>query len=78
MQGGQLMEKKKYNQYLESQKVPSVEPEKVVEEEPVVEDESFDEEFMSQHPDRFIDRGLPQEVRQRYYWKGWCVHEQTK
>ncbi len=32
-------------------------------------DESFDEEFMSQHPDRFIDRGLPQEVRQRYYWK---------
>ena len=32
-------------------------------------EESFDEEFMSQHPDRFIDRGLPQEVRQRYYWK---------
>ena len=32
-------------------------------------EESFDEEFMSQHPDRFIDRGLPQEVRQRYYLK---------
>lgn len=32
-------------------------------------EESFDEEFMSQHPDRFIDRGLPQEVRQRYYRK---------
>lgn len=32
-------------------------------------EESFDEEFMSQHPDRFIDRELPQEVRQRYYWK---------
>ncbi len=32
-------------------------------------EESFDEEFMRQHPNRFIDRGLPQEVRQRYYWK---------
>ena len=32
-------------------------------------EESFDEEFMSQHPDRFIDRELPQDVRQRYYWK---------
>ena len=32
-------------------------------------EESFDEEFMNQHLDRFIDRGLPQEVRQRYYWK---------
>lgn len=32
-------------------------------------EESFDEEFMSQHPDRFIDRELPKEVKQRYYWK---------
>ena len=40
--------KTKYNQYLESQKVPSVEPEKVVEEEPVVEDESFDDTIFSE------------------------------
>lgn len=32
-------------------------------------EESFDEEFMSQHSERFIDKDLPQEVRQRYYWK---------
>lgn len=32
-------------------------------------EESFDEEFMSQYPDRFIARELPQEVKQRYYWK---------
>lgn len=32
-------------------------------------EESFDEEFMSQYPDKFIDRSLPKEVRQRYYWK---------
>lgn len=32
-------------------------------------EDSFDEEFMAQHPDRFIDKELPKEVRQRYYWK---------
>lgn len=32
-------------------------------------EESFDEEFASQHPDKFIDKKLPQEVKERYYWK---------
>lgn len=32
-------------------------------------EESFDEEFMKLHPDRFLSRELPNEVRQRYYWK---------
>lgn len=32
-------------------------------------DESFDEEFMQQHPDKFLSRELPKEVRERYYWK---------
>lgn len=32
-------------------------------------EESFDKEFMSQHPDKFIDIELPNEVRQRYYRK---------
>ena len=39
--------KTKYNQYLESQKTPTVEPE-VVEEEPVVEDETFDDTIFSE------------------------------
>ncbi len=30
-------------------------------------EESFDEEFMIQYPDKFIDKALPQEVRERYY-----------
>lgn len=30
-------------------------------------EESFDEEFMNQYPDKFIDRELPKVVRQRYY-----------
>lgn len=32
-------------------------------------EESFDEEFMREHPDKFLDRELPKEVRERYYWK---------
>lgn len=32
-------------------------------------EESFDEQFISQHPDKFIDIELPKEVKQRYYWK---------
>jgi len=32
-------------------------------------EESFDEEFMIKHPDRFVSRQLPKEVRERYYWK---------
>lgn len=41
-------------------------------------EESFDEEFMSQHPDKFIDRKLPQEVRQRYYWKSLEIEDIIK
>lgn len=35
----------------------------------IYDEESFDEEFMQLHPDKFLSRELPSEVRQRYYWK---------
>lgn len=31
-------------------------------------DDSFDEEFKREHPDRFLDESLPKDVRNRYYY----------
>ena len=38
-------------------------------------DESFDEDFMSQYPDKFISKELPEEVKQRYYYKGLRIED---
>lgn len=41
-------------------------------------EESFDEEFMQEHSDKFIDRNLPEMVRKRYYWKSLEIQDIIK
>lgn len=41
-------------------------------------EKSFDENFMSQHPDKFIDSKLPEEVKKRYYIKNLNISDIIK